>query len=186
MLIKHIIIALVSVGLLATSLLAIEVQPQKKNAISSLLHSAENATKDRRYDEAIKFYKQANAKASAKVSGCKVESTPFIAGTNYYYDMALVYRVWGKSQVPAIRRGNYRRALAVLALAVQCETTYEQAMRRMKFLQAFLNSDLGQGHASLRAFQEARAFSVGDSNISNEQLDGLIMRIKQVLRQRER
>lgn len=149
--------------------------------ISTLLRTAEGEVRQGRYTEAIALYKQANEMAAAKSSGCKPKSTPFIAGTNYYYDMALAYRVWGKSQVPAIRRGNYRKALAVLDMAVKCETTYKNAMRRMKFLEGFLNSDLGQSQASLRAFQEARAFPVGDSNIASNQIDGLIARIKQVL-----
>lgn len=154
--------------------------------ISALLRSAEADVRQGRYSQAITLYKKANETAAAKTSGCKPNGTPFIAGTNYYYDMALAYRVWGKSQVPAIRRGNYRKALASLDMAVKCETTYKQAMRRMKFLEGFLNSDLGQSQASLKAFQEARAFPVGDSNIANNQIDSLIMRIKQVLRKRGR
>lgn len=160
-------------------------QPNKSlNAIadiSALLRTAEGEVRQGRYSEALTLYKQANEMAAAKSSGCKPAGTPFIAGTNYYYDMALAYRVWGKSQVPAIRRGNYRKALAALDMAVKCETTYKQAMRRMKFLEGFLNSDLGQSEASLKAFQEARAFPVGDSNIASSQIDGLIARIKQVL-----
>lgn len=150
--------------------------------ISALLRAAEADVRQGRYSEAITVYKKANETAAAKTSVCKPTNTPFISGTNYYYDMALAYRVWGKSQVPAIRRGNYRKALAALDMAVKCETTYKQAMRRMKFLEGFLSSDLGQSQASLKAFQEARAFPVGDSNIANNQIDGLIARIKQVLK----
>ena len=155
---------------------------QIKADISQLLQEAEHQVEKLRYDKAIDIYKEANALSAGLNSGCKPENSPFIAGANYYYEMAMVYRVWGKAQVPAIRRGNYRRALAALDMAVRCETTYKQAMRRLKALEGFLNSDLGQGVASLKAFQKARSFPVGDSNMDNRQLDGLIMRIKQVLR----
>ncbi len=155
---------------------------QIKAEISQLLQEAEQQVEKLRYDKAIDIYKEANALESGLDSGCKPDSSTFISGTNYYYEMAMVYRVWGKAQVPAIRRGNYRRALAALDMAVRCETTYKQAMRRLKALEGFLSSDLGQGAASLKAFQKARSFPVGDSNMSNRQLDSLIMRIKQVLR----
>ncbi len=183
---------LVAIGLLfgfcasAPALSLNKVQPNmglnENTDISSLIRNAENEVRQGRYTEAITLYKQANSLAAEKNSGCKPTNTPFIAGENYYYDMALAYRVWGKSQVPAIRRGNYRKALATLDMAVKCETTYQQAMRRMKFLEGFLNSDLGQSEASLKAFQEARAFPIGDSNIANNQIDSLIARIKQVLK----
>lgn len=155
---------------------------QIKAEISQLLQDAEHEVEKHRYDKAINIYKEANALESGLDSGCKPDNSLFISGANYYYEMAMVYRVWGKAQVPAIRRGNYRRALASLDMAVRCETTYKQALRRMKALEGFLNSDLGQGAASLKAFQKARTFPVGDSNMSNRQLDGLIMRIKQVLK----
>lgn len=155
---------------------------QIKADISQLLQEAEHQVEKLRYDKAINIYKEANVLTSGLNSGCKPDNSPFISGTNYYYEMAMVYRIWGKAQVPAIRRGNYRRALAALDMAVRCEVTYKQAMRRLKALEGFLNSDLGQGAVSLKAFQKARAFPIGDSNMSNRQLDGLIMRIKQVLR----
>lgn len=155
---------------------------QIKAEVSELLQEAEQQVGKHRYDKAINIYKEANVLTSGLNSGCKPDKSPFISGSNYYYEMAMVYRIWGKAQIPAIRRGNYRRALASLDMAVRCETTYKQAMRRMKALEGFLNSDLGQGAASLKAFQKARTFPVGDSNMANQQLDGLIMRIKQVLR----
>ena len=184
--------SLVGVGLIFIAITSADASSQGNQSrenvkqinaeISQLLQEAEQQVEKLRYDKAIDLYKEANALESNLDSGCKPGNSPFISGANYYYEMAMVYRVWGKAQVPAIRRGNYRRALGVLDMAVRCETTYKQAMRRLKALEGFLNSDLGQGAASLKAFEKARSFPVGDSNMSNRQLDSLIMRIKQVLR----
>lgn len=184
---KMLIAGLVCLGISGVEALPQSGQSRGKNhqvkaEVSQLLQEAEHEVGKLRYDKAINIYKEANVLASGLDSGCKPDNSTFISGSNYYYEMAMVYRVWGKAQVPAIRRGNYRRALAALGMAVRCETTYKQAMRRLKALEGFLSSDLGQGQASLKAFQKARTFPVGDSTMSNRQLDSLIMRIKQVLR----